>query len=203
MLSVVELECVRGDRKLFKGMSFSLEFGALLQVQGPNGSGKTSLLRMLCGLMAPAHGEIRWKGENIRSLGEEYFTELIYIGHFSAIKDEMTALENLRISAELAGVDLELREAREALGRMGLAGREHLPAKVLSQGQRRRVALSRLLVCNAPLWILDEPLTALDKQAAALIRSLIEAHLKGGGMAVFTTHQELDVAGVSLQRIEL
>lgn len=203
MLNVAELECVRGDRRLFNGMNFSLEAGAMLQVQGPNGSGKTSLLRMLCGLMAPAHGEIRWKGERIRSLGEEYFKYLTYIGHFSAIKDELTAQENLRISAELAGVDVDLEAARDALARMGLAGREHLPAKVLSQGQRRRVALSRLLVCDTPLWILDEPLTALDKQAVGLIQSLLGEHLRRGGMVVLTTHQELDVTAVSPQRIEL
>lgn len=203
MLNVVELECVRGDRRLFNGMTFSLEPGTLLRVHGPNGSGKTSLLRMLCGLMAPAHGEIRWKGERIRSLGEEYFKDLTYIGHFSAIKDELTALENLRVGAEIAGLDVDLGQASQALGRMGLAGREHLPAKVLSQGQRRRVALARLLVCDTRLWILDEPLTALDKQAVALIQSLLEAHLRQGGIVVLTTHQDLDVAGTSTQRIEL
>ena len=203
MLEVSSLECVRGDRRLFKGLNFSVEPGGMLQVYGPNGSGKTSLLRMLCGLMAPADGEIRWKGKNIRSLGEEYLGVITYLGHLNGIKDELSALENLRIGNALAGEDASEEKACDALERMGLGGRESLPAKVLSQGQRRRVALARLFTCHTQLWLLDEPLTALDSAAVSSVESLLEAHLSRGGMVVLTTHQSLNVAAPGGKRIEL
>ena len=203
MLEVSNLACTRGDHQLFSGLSFSLGAGELMQVQGENGSGKTSLLRTLCGFMQPAAGEIRWRGQGIHELDEEYYAEMIYLGHLNAIKDEFNALENLHISAGLAGCAVDEKKALAALRRMGLRRREHLPVKVLSQGQRRRVALSRLLVGNAHLWILDEPLTALDVGAVGLMQELIGEHLSKGGMAIFTTHQPLHVVGVQTRQLTL
>ena len=203
MLEISELCCVRGDHRLFAGLSFTLSAGELMQVQGPNGSGKTSLLRTLCGFAMPEAGEIHWKGKEIRDLGEDYFADLVFLGHLNAIKDELNALENLRINAGLAGNVVEDREALAALRRMGLRGKELLPVKVLSQGQRRRVALVRLLVSDAPLWVLDEPLTALDTGAVDLMQELIGEHLSNGGMVIFTTHQPLKVAGVETRLLAL
>ena len=199
----MSLACVRGDRELFTDINFSLEAGGLMQVSGPNGSGKTSLLRMLCGLSNPAAGEIRWCGTAIRSLGSDYLAAMTYIGHLSGAKDDLTANENLRISSALAGFEISTRQANDALKYMGLGGRETLPVKVLSQGQRRRVALARLLVCKTALWILDEPLVALDVMAVQLIQELLEQHLKQGGMVVMTTHQEIDITAVSIMQLQL
>jgi heme exporter protein A len=203
MLEISNLACVRGEHLLFSDLSFSLSAGELLQIEGANGSGKTSLLRTLCGFMMPAQGKILWRGQNIRDLDEEYYAEMIYLGHLNAIKDELNALENLHITAGLAGYAVDDKQVIAALRRMGLRGRETLPVKVLSQGQRRRVALARLLIGNAPLWILDEPLTALDVGAVGLMQELIGEHLAGGGMVIYTTHQPLDVAGVVTRRLSL
>jgi heme exporter protein A len=177
--------------------------GTLVQVTGPNGSGKTSLLRILCGLLAPAEGQVKWQGANIRSLGEDYFTSVTYLGHRHGVKDELSAVENLRISNAVNGIDVSKERARTVLEQMGLAGRELLPARLLSEGQRRRVALARLLTCNTKLWLLDEVLTSLDKGAVDLIRSLIEEHLASGGIAIVATHQDLAIAAGSSQRLEL
>lgn len=203
MLEAKNLGCVRGDRRLFSNLSFALEAGSFAQLTGPNGSGKTSLLRMLCGLLEPAEGEIRWQGANIRSLGEEYFSAITYIGHGHGVKDELSAAENLRVSSGLNGIEISGKEAANILGQVGLAGRESLPARVLSQGQRRRLALARLLICNTTLWVLDEVLTSLDKAAIGLITSVIDEHLSRGGMAIVATHQELSMSASSFQRIEL
>lgn len=203
MLQGSNLVCVRGDRRLFKGVNFALAAGGLMRVHGPNGSGKTSLLRMLCGLSNPASGEISWCGTEIRALGDQYYNDLTYIGHLSGTKDDLTVLENLRISSALAGIQLTEKQASDSLAFMGLNGREYLPTKVLSQGQRRRVALARLLVCNTKLWILDEPLAALDVLAVKLIQQLLEQHLAGGGMVVMTTHQDIDITAVSKVHLKL
>lgn len=194
---------MRGDRRLFSGLDLSLPPGTFLQVTGPNGSGKTSLLRILCGLLAPAEGEINWQGENIRSLGEDYFTSVTYLGHRHGVKDELSGIENLRVSNALNGIEVSKERARSVLERMGLAGRESLPARLLSEGQRRRVALARLLTCGTKLWLLDEVMTSLDKSAMALIRSLIEEHLAGGGIAIVATHQDLELATGATKRLEL
>ena len=203
MLEVSNLACSRGDHRLFSSLSFTLEAGEIMQVQGANGSGKTSLLRTLCGFMMPDEGDIVWSGESIRALGEDYCAEMLYLGHLNAIKDELSAVENLRISAGLSGFDLNEKEAMAALRRLGLRGKERLPTKVLSQGQRRRVALARLLVNDAKLWILDEPLAALDVGAVGLIQELIAEHLAKLGMVIFTTHQPLQVADVEMRSLTL
>lgn len=203
MLEVSNLACTRGDHRLFDGLSFLLGPGELMQVQGANGSGKTTLLRTLCGFMHPMEGEISWQGRNILELGEDYYANIIYLGHLNAIKDELSALENLRISAGLSGCAVSDQQAILALRRMGLRGRETLPVNVLSQGQRRRVALARLLLSSAPLWILDEPLTALDAGAVNLMQELIGEHLSKQGMVIFTTHQPLEVEGVATRQLAL
>jgi len=191
-LEAAGLACVRGDRPLFSGLDFSLLPGEALYVTGANGAGKTSLLRMVCGLSAPADGEIRWQGESIFALREEFFRHLLYLGHAAALKDELTAVENLVVGATLAGHAVDVLTAQAALAEIGLKGREDLPARVLSQGQRRRVNLARLLLPGAPrLWVLDEPFNALDVKAVAQLAAIIGGHLADGGMVVYTTHQEV------------
>jgi len=203
MLELSKLGCVRGDRRLFSGLDFAVSPGTFVQLTGPNGSGKTSLLRILCGLLAPAEGQVKWNGANIRSLGEQYFTAVTYLGHRHGVKDELSAVENLKVSNGLNGIELSKERARAVLEQMGLGGRDLLPARLLSEGQRRRVALARLLVCNTKLWLLDEVMTSLDKGAVALVRSLIENHLAGGGIAIVATHQELELSAPLTKRLEL
>lgn len=203
MLQGINVACVRGDRELFKNVHFSLEPGGLLQVRGVNGSGKTSLLRMLCGLSIPAAGEICWNGVSIRTANEAYFAETTYIGHLGGVKDDLTVTENLQISSALSGFEISIDEAHAALKKIGLSGREYLPVKVLSQGQRRRVALARLLVCKTKLWILDEPFVALDVAAVQMLREVLERHLQGEGMVVMTTHQEIDIQSSSITQLQL
>ncbi len=203
MLEIRNLACTRGDHLLFSDLNFTLDAGEILQVQGVNGSGKTTLLRTLCGLVTPTAGQINWSGKNIRDLGAAYYAEMIYLGHLNALKDELNAVENMRISAGLAGCEVDDGQIFAALQRMGLRGRETLPVKALSQGQSRRVALARLLIGHFPVWILDEPLTALDVGAVQLIQDLIAAHLMRCGMVIYTTHQPLEVAGVTTRRLTL
>jgi heme exporter protein A len=203
MLEISNLACSRGDHRLFSGLSFELHPGQIMQIQGANGSGKTSLLRTLCGFITPDEGKIAWCGEDVRELAEDYYAQMMYLGHLNAIKDELSALENLRISAGMSGDQLSESDAIAALRRMGLKGRERLPTKVLSQGQRRRVSLARLLVSDAKLWILDEPLAALDVGAVAMIGDLIAEHLAKQGMVIFTTHQPLVVDGIEMRSLML
>ncbi len=203
MLSVSHLACLRGDRRLFSGVAFTLQAGERLHVSGENGAGKTSLLRILCGLASPEEGEIRWQGSPIDELGEEYRQSLLYLGHHNALKEELTALENLRFTAALRGVFINEDESVGLLRRAGLTGREDLPVRVLSQGQKRRVALARLLWCKAPLWVLDEPYVALDAAAVTWLAGIIGAHVAAGGMAVLTSHQEVDIPGGTAQFLRL
>ena len=199
----MNLGCARGERRLFSGLNFSLPAGTFLQAFGPNGSGKTSLLRIVCGLTAPAAGEVRWDGTNIRRLGEEYFAQIAYVAHQNGIKDELDPVENLRISCGVAGNALSKRKAQVVLERVGLSKQKDLPARLLSAGQRRRLALSRLLASPAKLWILDEPLASLDDDGATLALNLISEHLSNEGMAIIATHQEMGLSAGQMQRIEL
>ena len=184
------MECERGGRSLFCGLSFSLRAGELLRVAGANGSGKTSLLRILCGLLTPTAGDVRWAGTPIASLREEYSRRLVYIGHAPALKDDLTATENLAIAGGIAGNDADQASIRAALAQFGLAGTA-FPLRKFSQGQRRRAALARLVLsASVPLWLLDEPFSALDAAAVRLVEGLIAAHVARGGSVAYATHQE-------------
>lgn len=192
MLEAADLACERGGRKLFHRMSFSVANGDTVRITGANGSGKTSLLRILCGLLAPTQGEVRWNGARIQSLREEYARNIVYLGHAPAVKDELTGAENLRAACALAGVAVSAAQLRDALAHFGVPGDKAV--RQLSQGQRRRAALARLVVSGAaPVWLLDEPFTALDAGAAQLTRALLGEHAQRGGSVVYTTHQPVDL----------
>jgi heme exporter protein A len=191
MLIASELACSRGERRLFSNLGFTLETGGCLHVRGENGTGKTSLMRVLVGLSPADEGEILWRGEPASS--SSFRQELIYMGHHAAVKEELSPLENLHFTAALDGIVLSEEAALRALIRMGLRGREHLPVRVLSQGQKRRTLLARLLIRPAKLWVLDEAFNALDAPAVALLGQLIDEHLTQGGMAVLTSHQPLPI----------
>lgn len=203
MLTVDQLCCVRGDRVLIRDLDFALTPGELLHLKGHNGSGKTTLLRALAGLLLPESGDILWERQAIRKLREEYSRHLLFLGHLNGIKGDLTAVENLRIAATLDGYQLDETRAWEVLADIGLRGFEDLPSKHLSQGQKRRVALARLLANNAKLWILDEPFTALDVAAVELLQAVIKDHVDGGGMAVVTTHQAVGLIDQDTRSIEL
>jgi heme exporter protein A len=203
MLEADNLECLRGERRLFHGVGFRLESGELLFLQGRNGVGKTSLLRMLCGLLPPREGEIRWQGQNIRRLAEAFRAELCYLGHQNAIKEELTPLENLLAAARLADEALSENEALSALAQVGLSGREDLTCRYLSQGQKRRVALARLASERRPLWILDEPFVALDTGAVDWLANLIGRHLERGGLVVMTSHQPVNIPAGRTRELRL
>ena len=195
MLSAHGLTCVRGERRLFAGLDLAIDAGEWLHVRGENGAGKTSLLRLLAGLAQPAEGGITWCGQPIRQADEQYRGKLLFLGHQGALKEELTALENLQFAAALDGAALPEPEAIAALHRFGLKGREELPVRFLSAGQKRRVLLARLLTRKASLWVLDEPFTALDVKAVDLLADLIREHLAGGGMAILTSHQTRPIPG--------
>jgi heme exporter protein A len=189
LLEVRALSCERGLKPLFQGVSFSLNPGQWLHLEGANGVGKTSLLRMVCGLSFADLGEVRWHNQAIQKQAAAYRGALFYLGHGLSLKEELTALENLLSDAAVAGRSLSTEQALLALARMGLRGREHLPLRVMSQGQKRRTALARLLASQAPLWVLDEPFVALDVKAVDGLRGLLTEHVANGGMVLFTSHQ--------------
>ena len=203
MLEVNELECARGDRVLFRGLKFTLAPGRLLHVQGANGSGKTTLLRALAGLTQPLHGEIRWRGARIGGQREAFAAALCYVGHANALQGELNALENLRFAARLNGANADAAAIDQALDRLALTPYARLPTKVLSQGQKRRLALARLRLADKPLWILDEPFTALDAASCARIGALLDAHLADNGMVLMASHQALTIDAARLQTLSL
>lgn len=203
-LQVDQLECVRGPRRLFQGLSFTVSAGEMLWVQGANGSGKTSLLRMLCGLASPESGAVLWDGRDIRANRDQLHEDLLYAGHAAAVKDDLTARENLRFGLAQSGIHASDAQAHAALAEFGLDTRADVMTRALSQGQKRRVALARLALATAkPLWILDEPFTALDRDASQLVQSHLEAHLQRGAVVVFTSHQDVDFAHSRVTRLRL
>lgn len=189
MLEAADLRCERGGRVLFERLSFRLGAGEFLRVSGANGSGKTSLLRVLCGLLTPSRGSVRWKGEPVAALREEYARQLVYLGHAPAVKGDLTAEENLSIACTLAGVAVSRDAVKSALARFALP--DDVPVRRLSQGQRRRAALARLALSGGvPLWLLDEPFAALDAEGIERLGALLSGHAEKGGAIVFTTHQD-------------
>ncbi|MCP5272551.1 MAG: cytochrome c biogenesis heme-transporting ATPase CcmA [Burkholderiaceae bacterium] len=201
MLEIQDLEARRGRRVLFSGLGFQAEAGRLVRVAGPNGAGKTTLLRMLVGLGTPTAGTVRWRGQPLRAARELFHRELAWVGHAAALKDDLTAAENLRAMAVLGGDDPSPSETATALAAAGLKGRERLPARVLSAGQRRRVVLARLALPQAAalrtLWVLDEPFNALDVAAADWLAGLVRTHLTRGGIVVLTSHQAIPLDGLA------
>ena len=174
---------------MFADVNFELKAGQALHLEGDNGVGKTSLLRIVCGLSPADGGEVCWQGTSIQKNAAAFRSSLFYLGHGLSLKEELSALENLMSDAAVSGRTLSQSQALLALARMGLRGREHLPLRVMSQGQKRRTALARLLASQAPLWVLDEPFVALDAKAVDGLRGLLAEHLAHGGMVLFTSHQ--------------
>lgn len=197
------LTCIKGERLLFSDVDVDLREGEALQIHGSNGSGKTTMLRILCGLTLQTEGEIYWHGEDIASERGRYFAEMAYVGHTNGIKLELSPLENLRFSRALEKHPSDL-DLDDALARLDLQGFEDVPARTLSAGQRRRVALARLLTCEARLWILDEPFTSLDRASCAAIEHLLHEHVTtAGGMVIFTSHQHVELAEDVCREIHL
>ena len=193
LLQVVDLFCERDDRVLFDGLCFSVFPGEILQVEGQNGSGKTTLLRILSGLSRQYEGQILWRGEPVTAQIEAFRRQLLYFGHQAGVKAVLTAEENLRWYAALdPGIDLQ--QITLALNAVGLSGFEDVPCHMLSAGQNRRVNLARLYLSQAPLWILDEPFTAIDKKGVAAKEALLVEHAARGGTVLLTTHHELDLS---------
>jgi heme exporter protein A len=204
MFQTVALTGSRGERQLFSDVSVTIKPGTLLAVVGENGSGKTSFLRMLCGLLSPDRGTILWQGKDIRQLKELYSAQLTYVGHLNGIKDELTPVENLTVSACLAGDESSGAIVQKALEAVGLVRPVHrLPTRVLSQGQKRRVSLARLWLSTRPLWLLDEPFASLDAAATSYLTQRLHAHLRNGGMVVVATHQEIAIPADSIQHLRL
>ena len=198
MLEATQIECVRGSRRLFRDLSFRLEAHQALRVRGENGSGKTSLLRIVAGLSPAESGNVTWNHGNIRALGEDYLRDLLFLGHSNGLKDDLSPVENLRYALALAGIGADVPVLRAALAEQGLAAVADLPVKLLSQGQKRRVALTRLpFSAQKLLWILDEPFIALDAASVERLAKTITKQLQRGGMVMFTTHQEIELPGTA------
>ena len=197
-LQAIAISCERGGRPLFAPQSFTLSPGQAMHIEGDNGSGKTSLLRMVCGLAPTASGEVRWDGQAISEVRHAFSRDLLYLGHSLGLKDELSAVENLRVASVLAGHSVGHEQALQALQAQGLGSRSHLPLRVLSQGQKRRVALARLQLSKARLWVLDEPFVALDTLAVLALQQVLRQHLAQDGLLLFTSHQAVDLGGAML-----
>ncbi len=201
-LSADEIHVWRGQRHVLRGLSAELRVGEVVQVAGPNGTGKTTLLRVLAGLLTPEQGSVHWCGRPIGTDRDGYNAELSWLGHDNALKADLTALENLDFATGLRR-PLEAGETRAALERVGIARCADLPARALSAGQRRRLAMARVLLAATPLWLLDEPFTNLDAEGTALLSGLVARHLDGGGMLMLAAHQVPDIPGHAVRRLEL
>jgi heme exporter protein A len=203
VLQGVELQCERGHRRLFDRLSFQVAAGQCMHIVGDNGAGKTSLLRILCGLLSPTAGEVRWRGRPIHRVRDEYGADLVYVGHLNGVKDELTPTENLRTWAAMAGLRVAAAQVAQALNLLGIERFARWPAGQLSQGQKRRIGLARLAVAgHARVWILDEPFNALDRNGVEILNRLIAERVGGGGAVVLTTHQAWQ-APVEVARLEL
>ncbi|MBY7972268.1 cytochrome c biogenesis heme-transporting ATPase CcmA [Vibrio fluvialis] len=203
MLEVKNLTAIRDERVLFEGLSFTIQSGELVQIEGRNGTGKTTLLRIVTGLGERDDGEIHWNNVNIEADRDSYHQELLFLGHQTGVKRELTALENLRFYQAVHAVGTQEEDLYQALTQVGLAGREDVPVAQLSAGQQRRVALARLWLSRQKLWILDEPLTAIDKQGVKVLEALFLQHAEQGGIVVLTTHQDMFADNPKLRKIKL
>ena len=203
LLRVEGLECTRNDMVLFTGLDFSLIPGEVIQIDGPNGCGKTSLLRIICGLAQAAEGHVYWNGKDINDYAPAFLAQVNYIGHQNGIKNELTPLENLDIARKLSFSTTSIAQVMEALRTFGLAGYEYTPVRMLSSGQRRRAALSRLLLNSGSLWVLDEPFTSVDDAGRKLIQSVIESHIGNGGMLILATHEPITITNSKFTRMLL
>src|SRR6202045_2888155 len=200
-LSVEKVHVWRGDRHVLKGVSLNLRPRQLLHVSGPNGTGKTTLLRVVCGLLRPEQGRVSWLGKSIATVRTEYQAALAYASHEPALKADLTALENLHFAVGLKR-RVTVEELRGSMERTGVAACADLPARVLSAGQRRRVAMARVLAMCASVWLLDEPYTNLDASGTDLMSGLLQAHVDAGGLALVVAHHELKLP-CSIRRLEL
>ena len=199
MLEARELLCERDERTLFSGLSFTLNAGEWVQITGSNGAGKTTLLRLLTGLSRPDAGEVLWQGQPLHQVRDSYHQNLLWIGHQPGIKTRLTALENLHFYHR----DGDTAQCLEALAQAGLAGFEDIPVNQLSAGQQRRVALARLWLTRATLWILDEPFTAIYVNGVDRLTQRMAQHTEQGGIVILTTHHPLNVAESKIRRISL
>ncbi|MFV0575671.1 MAG: cytochrome c biogenesis heme-transporting ATPase CcmA [Vibrio sp.] len=204
MLEVRDLTAIRDDRELFESVSFTVKAGDLVQVEGRNGSGKTTMLRIITGLGDCESGTIFWNGVETRKDRDAFHQDLLFLGHQTGVKKELTAFENLSFYQAMNGSKgITEDDIWLALAKVGLAGKEDIPSAKLSAGQQRRVALARLWLSKHPLWILDEPLTAIDKQGIKVIEALFIEHTRNGGMVLFTTHQDMFTDINDLKKIRL
>ncbi len=202
-LSFSKLGCSRGGRQLFQDIDCELGSGRWLYVAGANGVGKTSLLRTVCGLAPIESGQILWNGIPIHAQREAYRQDLCYLGHLNALQESMTVDENLVFTAALGGHAPDPAQLQDVLAHFGVRGRGRQLVRHLSQGQKRRVALSRLALSQARLWVLDEPFVAMDEAGVRMLADLIAAHLGRGGLTVLTSHQRVDIGDVPAQLLEL
>lgn len=202
VLEARAVNCWRGERHILRDVSFAVRAGEFLKITGPNGVGKTTLLRIVCGLLPAESGTIEWRGRSLRGMSDEFHAEMTYLGHLNSLKADLTAHENLRFLAGLRQA-LTPRDIDAALDRVGILSRRDLQARSLSAGQKRRLALARLLLADAALWILDEPVTNLDTAGIGLVEELITEHVTRGGLALAAAHQRLLDDQPWLRRLEL